>query len=153
MANDLEATKEIIQQNTHDPVFLSWCTPQQGYVEIGAPGNASCLYAAMCFAQPDIVTALLKAGADPTQLDVMGNDALIAGSGFGRAENIDVWFEKLPNWNVNRSNIMFGATASHLACSMGRRKLQTLCTLVRHGANLNPINSMGSSLLHDAVSI
>mgnify|MGYP004004615111 FL=1 len=137
MANDLEATNEIIEQNTHDPVFLSWCTPQQGYVEISAPGNASCLYAAMCFAQPDIVTALLKAGADPTQLDVMGNDALIAGSGFGRAENIDAWFEKLPNWNVNRSNIMFGATASHLACSMGRRKLQTLCTLVRHGASLN----------------
>ena len=146
------AVKETIQKYSQNHLLLSWCAPRNGYVQVGVPGHASSLCAAMCFASPALVTELLKSGADPKQVDVMGNDALILGSGFGRAENVDVWFESVPNWNVNRCNSLFGATAAHVCCNMGSKMLKTLKRLVFHGANIQAVNWAGSSLLHDVVS-
>jgi hypothetical protein len=147
---------DILQKHPGNHLLLSWCAPKQGYVKIGIPGNATSLCAAMCVASPEIVKILLKAGANPEQFDVIGNDALMLGSSFGRAENIDAWFEKLPQWNVNRCNSMFGATAAHMCCHMccniGPRNLKALRRLVAYGTNVHAINSSGSSLLHDAVS-
>ena len=52
--------------------------PREGIVEFGIPGKMTALMVAMCRANPSIVVAMLKAGADPLETDKGGYDALMA---------------------------------------------------------------------------
>ena len=44
---------------------------------------------------PEIVTALLEAGADVETTDIMGNDPFMAACGMGRLDNVKMWFRKI----------------------------------------------------------
>jgi hypothetical protein len=100
-------------------------------VEVGIPGLSTCLYGAMCFASPEIVVALLDAGAGTETTDIMGNDPLIAACGIGRLDNAKTWFTKVKKWKVDRQNAKFGSTALHVAVYMGPKKLDLVKYLVR----------------------
>ena len=69
-------------------------------VEVGIPGHSTCLHGAMCFASPEIVVALLDAGADVECTDVMGNDPFMAACGMGRLDNVKAWFSSFKDWNI-----------------------------------------------------
>ena len=66
MLNEIELVREVLNvfddRKSH---LLTWRFPKEGVVDVGIPGHMTCLHGAMCFSSPEIVTALLKAGADP----------------------------------------------------------------------------------------
>jgi ankyrin repeat protein len=67
----------------------------EGYVSLGIPGGATTLMAAMAFASFEVVLLLLQCGASIQSVDVMGNDAFMFASLFGRPENMECWLEKV----------------------------------------------------------
>ena len=104
---------------------------EDGIVEFGIPAKASTLLAAMAFACVEIVEMLLNKGADPYIVDKSGIDSLMFASTLGRAENVTFWLSRFPDWDVNRGNIMNGATALHCAVFFGRNKMKTFQALLR----------------------
>ena len=57
---------------------LSSRVSRNGVVKFGIPGGMTSLMMAMCTSSPDIVSQMLKAGADPFETDKGGYDALMA---------------------------------------------------------------------------
>jgi hypothetical protein len=130
--NEVNVVREILNLFENQiPQLLAWRFPKKGVVEVGIPGLSTCLYGAMCFASPEIVVALLDAGAGTETTDIMGNDPLIAACGIGRLDNVKTWFAKFKHWKVDRQNAKFGSTALHVAVYMGPKKLDLVKYLVR----------------------
>jgi len=151
--NEIHVVKEILSLYKNiETDILAWRFPKEGVIEVGIPGHVTCLYGAMCFASPEIVIALLDAGAEPNATDVMGNDAFLASCGFGRLDNVKTWCSRDMNWDVNRVNTRFGASALHLTVFMGQKKLPLLRYLIeKKGAeHIGLVNNSGGSLLHNA---
>lgn len=142
--------KEILK--LHDKrKILAWTFPKNGVIDFGIPGYSTCLYAAMGFSSPEIVVALLKAGASTSACDIMGNDSFSAACCMGRLDNVQVWLSRVSNYDINRKNKRFGATALHITVFIGRNKLKLVRYLVEKcNADTNVITHMGSSLLHNA---
>ena len=130
--NEIHVVKEILElyesQQSH---LLAWKLPKEGVIEVGIPGHMTVLYGAMCFASPEIVVALLDAGADANSTDIMDIDPLMAACALGRLDNARTWFTKLKHWKVDRQNAKFGTTALHVAVYMGPKKLDLVKYLVR----------------------
>jgi len=147
--NELSVVKEILKlYKTKQTDLLAWRFPKEGVVEVGIPGLSTCLYGAMCFASPEIVVALLGAGADMYASDVMDNDPLMAACGMNRLDNVKIWFSTL-EWDVNRRNKSFGATALSIAFALGSRNLDLIHFLLKQGANMMLHSHSGNSCLHD----
>ncbi len=78
----------------------------------------------------------------------MGNDPMMVACTFGQIENIQVWFSKVSNWDVNRCNVRFGSTALHFAVYLGPNRLKTVQYLIeKQGADVHIQNKSGSSAL------
>ena len=118
-------------------------------VEIGLPGHATCLHAAMNFASSEVVVALLESGARPDVIDVTGTDVFMGACMFGRLDNVKEWLSYRPGWNVNSENKLFGATALNIALGQGVRNLDLVTYLLKRGANVSAITYTGNSCLHD----
>ncbi len=150
MANNHNAVIQLVGKYTGTQLssLLAWKFGRDGVVEIGIPGESTALHLAMLLSSPDIVLALLQAGADPNDTDVMGNDSLMLACTFGRLRNIQVWCSNVSNWDVDRRNERFGSTALHLAVYLGPKKLKTVQYLIeKQGANAHVQNKSGSSAL------
>ena len=76
----------------------------EGYVALGVPGGTTTLMAAMMTASPEVVSMLLESGANVESVDVMGNDAFMFASIFGRPKNLQCWLERVKDWDLNRQN-------------------------------------------------
>lgn len=63
--------------------LLRSSTPRQGCVALTIPGGASIVCAAAAFASEKTVCLILERGADPYEVDSLGNDALIFASMMG----------------------------------------------------------------------
>ena len=130
--NEIKVVQEILQlHNDRKSSLLAWRFPKEGVVEVGFPGHSTCLYGAMCFASPEIVAALLDAGADTEITDVMGNDSFMAACGMGRLDNVEMWCSRFKDWKIDTRNQKFGSTALNIALYMGPRKLDLVKYLVR----------------------
>ena len=133
--------------------LLAWRFPKEGVIETGTLGHSDCLYLSMGFASPEIVIALLDAGANVETTDIIGNDPLMIACVLNRLKNVKTWFTRYDAWNVNRRSKVFGATALNLAIAHGPRKLEVVRYLVRdRKASLQIRNKSGYSALALACS-
>ena len=149
MVNQVALVREVLKlYDDRKPRILAWRFPKKGVVKVGIPGHSTCLFGAMCFASSEIVVELLRAGADVKTTDIMGTDPFMAACGFGRLENMKTWMDHNSEWEVNKSNTRFGATALHIAVYMGQRKLDIVRYLVKSKkADVFALNNAGASVL------
>ena len=83
----------------------------EGYVSLGVPGGTTTLMAAMMTASTEVVSLLLECGANIESVDVMGNDAFMYGSAYGRSKNLQCWLESVKDWDLNRKTTRVGGCA------------------------------------------
>jgi len=89
---------------------------------------------AMASARPETIAALLDARADPHHTDGNGMDALQIACCRGRADNIQFWLERFPDWQLERKCMCMGIDAAAIACVGGVQKAPCLFQLFKHGA-------------------
>ena len=124
----------------------------EGYVSLGVPGGTTTLMAAMMLASPEVVSMLLESGANVESVDVMGNDAFMFASVFGRPKNLQCWLERVKDWDLNRQNTVLGGCALGLAVYMGANKLETVKVLLDAGARLDFRTFNGGCVLTSTVA-
>jgi len=73
--------------------------PSMGFVSGQTP-----LHVAMAMGPVEIVTMLLREGADPDLTDLHGHDSFMMACIFGRTDTMDYWLQKIPHWNVDSKN-------------------------------------------------
>jgi hypothetical protein len=122
--------------------------PITGLPSLGFTGCMTALQVAMVFASVEIVTILLEHGSNPRARDIVGNDAYMLGSFFGRTRNVEFWLKRFPRWNVNAKNRVVGGNALMGSIFLGPRKLAFLKMLLQIGASLQNLNDMGGTILH-----
>jgi ankyrin repeat protein len=123
----------------------------EGYIALGIPGGTTTLMAAMMTASHDIVSVLLECGANIESVDVMGNDAFMYASTYGRPKNLQCWLQTVKDWDLNRQNTVLGGCALGLALYMGSNKLETVKVLLNAGARLDYRTFGGGTVLTAAV--
>ena len=102
---------------------------------------------AMMLASKEVVSMLLKFGANPMSVDVIGIDSSMYAAICGRSDNIEMWLSQFPGWNFSRGATVNGATALHCAVYFGQNKLNTVRLLVESGADIFLRNDGGASIL------
>ena len=118
-----------------------------GYRRLGIPGGTNTLMFAM-LGSSEVVEMLLKAGANVEGVDVLGQNAFMFASLFGRAKNLEHWIHKVKGWSgVNRVCQVFGSTALSKAAFVGPNKLKTIQTLLNLGAQLDSRTHSGGTVL------
>jgi len=140
-------SKNCTSKSLNTPTFV-----QGGIVEFGIAAKTPILNFAMYFGSAQVVEMLLNCGACPDVSDQNGMDPMMFACVPGRVENIKYWLARFPRWNVNRGNMVNGATALHCSVYFGCNKLKTVRVLVETGrASLNVLNHGGASVLSNAV--
>ena len=120
---------------------------KQGYASLGIPGGTTTLMAAMMTASTEVISMLLECGANIQSVDVMGNDAFMLASAFGRPKNLQFWLKEYSDYNLEQRNTVLGATALVLATNMGANKIDTVRTLCKSGARIDALTHAGFSVL------
>jgi len=123
----------------------------EGYITLGISGRTTTLMIAMGFASPEIISMLLESGANVERVDVMGNDAFMFASIFGRSENLQYWLHRVKDWDLSRQNIVFGGCALGHAVYTGANKLETVKVLLNAGARVDYRTFSGGTALTGAV--
>jgi len=101
------------------------------------------------FASPEIVSILLENGANPFDVEINGNDAFMVAAMLGREHNVATWLKRFPDWNVDRTNKTFGATAL-IAMLYMKPNIKITKLLLKYGANLRARNFNGT---HPLISL
>jgi len=157
-SNEVKVVEELLRElkekyeGTEYTRRLESCTRDEGYITLGIPGQTTTLFAAMAWGSPDIVSMLLAYGANTNSIDVMGNDAFMYASFYGRVENIVRWLQKVKDWDLNRQNAVLGGCALGQAVYMGANKLETVKVLLNASAQLDFRTFGGGTVLTNAVS-
>ena len=125
---------------------------QEGYVNVGIPGQTNALFAAMAWGTPEIVALLLQSGANPNVKDHNGADPFMYACYYGRNANITLWLKQFKDWNVHRGNYATGANALTLALSQGPNKFETMKILLNSGIDVTRSASSGVTNLMAACS-
>ena len=124
---------------------------KEGYTALGLAGEVTALMIAMASASPEVVSMLLESGANVESVDVMGNDACMFASMFGRPKNLKCWLEKVKDWDLNRQNTMFGGSALGHAVYLGANKVESVKVLLDASASLDFRTFGGGNALTCAV--
>ncbi len=103
--------------------------------------------AAMMIASPEVVSMLLESGANVERVDVMGNDAFMYASVYGRPKNMQCWLERVKEYDMETQNIVLGATPLILSTNMGANKIESVRTLCESGARVDALTHAGFSVL------
>ena len=78
---------------------------------MGMLGGSGSIHAAMAFSSCEIVCLLLDYGADPKDVDAIGNDALSFACFTGMADNIELWCKRFTEWDLDFKNNKVGGYA------------------------------------------
>ena len=69
----------------------------------------------------------------------------------GRTENINCWMERMPDWDMNRTNDITNSSLSHVVTYYGGpKKLNCVKQCVKFGCDFTKLNSEGTSALYNA---
>ena len=156
-SNEIYVVQELLHslfenfQGSEYTLRLESRVRNEGYISLGVPGGATTLMSAMMVASPEVVLMLLESGANVESVDLMGHDACMFASGFGRSKNLQCWLESVKDWDVNRTDKRFGGTLLNKATYMGANKLETVKVLLDAGASVEYRTFSGSSALTNAV--
>ena len=101
----------------------------------------------MMVSSPNIVSLLLEHGADPYERDISGNDPFMYASVFGRTENVKLWLERYPDWDLEAGNKVVGGAPLGSAVYMGPNRFELVKILLEHGASTSFKNFSGASIL------
>ena len=151
-SNEVKVVEELLRElkekyeGTEYTRRLESCTRDQGYITLGIPGQTTTLFAAMAWGSPDIVSMLLAYGANTNSIDVMGNDAFMYASVYGRVENIVRWIQDVKNVDLEKCNSVLGATSIFAAVNMGSNKFDTVSVLLKQGARVDAMTHAGFSV-------
>ena len=91
----------------------------EGYAALGIPGRSTVLTVSMMLASPKIVELLIEYGANVDSFDVMGNDAFMLGSVFGRQVNIQLWLKRVKDYDLEQRNSNAWCYAIDCCCEYG----------------------------------
>ena len=105
------------------------------------------MFGAMAWASIDIVLMLLNAGANVKCIDMMGNDAFMYASVYGRPKNLQCWLERVKEYDLEHRNAALGVTSLIIAVNMGANKVDTVRTLCESGARIDALSHPGFSVL------
>jgi hypothetical protein len=119
----------------------------EGYVTLGIPGGVTTLMISMMLATPAVVTMLLEFGANVQSVDIMGNDAFMLASVFGRHDNLQCRLKRVKEYDLECRNIVLGATPLIAAVNMGSNKFATVSVLLKQGARVDAMTHAGFSVL------
>lgn len=102
ISNKFEITKTLLDRvikvdEKRRKVLLKSSTPRHGCAALSIPGSASIVCAAAAFASLKVLRLLLERGADPYDVDSLGNDALMFASMMGRDEIATFWLQRKLN--------------------------------------------------------
>lgn len=120
---------------------------RKGYNVVGITGMCDTLILAMSLASPSIVSALLEAGADISRsYDINGNHAFEFGCALSRVENLKLWMQRIPDWDINTKNRLVGGTALNLALFMGNgSSIKMIEFLLQCGASIEKAVTNGGA--------
>jgi len=153
-ANVVRELLQEIKQNFNGAEYtrrLESRIRDEGYVALGIPGGATTLMAAMMTASPEIVSMLLEYGTNVESVDVMGNDAFMYASAYGRPKNLQCWLQRIKDWNLNRVDTVFGGNVLSKAVYFGANKLETVKVLLNAGTRTDFQTFSGGTVLTGAV--
>ena len=156
-SNEVHAVEELLHslvenfQGSGYSLRLKSRIRDEGYVSLGIPGGMTTLMFAMMIANTEVVSMLIECGANIESVDVMGNDAFMYASIFGRPKNLECLLEKIKDWDLSRQNTVFGGCALGHAVYMGANKFKTVKTLLGAGASLDFRTFSGGNVLTGAV--
>ena len=151
--NDTNVVNELLREvnKISDKHARAKClvsrVPKKGLSNLGITGEITALVIAMGFSSSEIVSLLLKHGADPYEHDVTGNDGFMMGSIFGRTDNVKFWLKRFPDWDVERTNSIAGIAAFGLGIHMGPKRFELAKLLLTQGSSPTRFNARGSSAL------
>ena len=94
-----------------------------------------------------MVELLLENGADAYATEDSGNNPLMCACMFNRVDNVKLWLNKFPDWNLEARNTVVGATALGLAVYAGPFRLDLTKLLLKRGADTKIFSHSGSSIL------
>ena len=66
---------------------------------------------------------------------------------FNRVDNVKLWLNKFPDWNLEARNTVVGGTVLGIAVYAGPNRLELTKLLLKCGANTNIFSHSGSSIL------
>ena len=108
---------------------------KEGLPEFGILGDSCAIHAAMAYASSEIVSLLLEYGADPMAVDQVGNCALSFACFTGRADNVELWCARFPDWNLEKKNrIVRGYALGSALYISSTNQYNTVKTLLENGA-------------------
>jgi hypothetical protein len=136
-----------IRETSGSHQLLRVRAPKEGLVGMGITGSCTVLGGAMMMSSPETVALLLEHGVNPFETDISGTDPFMFASMFGRLDNVKLWLNRFPDWDLDRKNTIMGAAALDLAVYMGPNRLEVVKVLLEHGASMSMKNYSGASIL------
>ena len=118
---------------------------------MGVTGFMNPLMAALTASGPEIVSLLLKNGANPTRVDVNGSDPLMFAAVVGNSQNAKFWLSRFPNWNLERRNTLVGGVVLGVAL-YSKCDLEMVKLLLDHGASVDFQTDSGGTCLTNICS-
>ena len=140
--------RDIQSLNKEDRIsYVNSKASKKPIIEIGAPGGCTALFAAMAWASPFIVSMLLKHGADPRATDEGNRNVFMYASFYGRTDNLKMWMETFPDWDVSSRELLNGNTALSLAIGFGPYNCSAVEFLLDVGLSVSSVLDSGLTML------
>jgi ankyrin repeat protein len=121
--------------------------PKQGVPRLGITRGCPVSLLAMITLQPETISLLLDSGFDPQETDLSGNDAFMSACMSGNTDNVKLWLNRFPKWNLEKKNKVVGGVALSHTVYMGPNRYDLVKLLLDHGALVDYRTHTGGSVL------
>ena len=84
--------------------------------------------------------------------DITGNHPFLFACISNRVDNVKFWLKRFPEWDLEKTNQIYGGFALGCAVYMGANRLYLTELLLKKGAKPDSVTFGGSSILHSVCS-